>query len=1346
METRKRAAGLEGRARDIAGLLCAESYGGELTRALWLPGVSHINEIFTPDSDEYRALEALIGEDDARLAHEMWNACVNHPYQENPRISRSYRSIRHSAAYIHRVVYILQAFMLACADGFSVERYLDGRAAGDFPHAFPFEHRFVSNAIASSLDRRDERSDAILSRISEMVSVGARRGELNGAIVSGLLKSTRDDAIDIVLGLIRSSDIGDEARLFAAEKMDSGSRQAFVGILKLMMEEELPEYARVAEAFFSCAGIGLIAAGMSDRARMLIESAYKCVTDDDYRAGALGSPNPVDAVVALWSLSWHGIEFAEAAARNILSKDAPRHKKLASLYFTSRLGLDGVQYEIARQCLDDPDIAGDMEMMAWVMSSLGGDGNSPLKFITIGAGARSPYIRFVDHGVVRLTEDERAGYGVSLQGRADAFPPEKESFTFADSVAPGINAEYSRSGVIAVMLNVSPEGLAPSPDASEKDRDDSPCPTLPDVPETLDFPALIGMGLDADGMAGYVRDLYSAMNDALTENISLRYTVSDGFGNESEAALGEGVSILPYEPPSPGERSTLDDYPLAEKWREILGSLDASGAFLFFVSHIGAFSDNARRAELFEAMPGGGPAADFARCVCQIQQPLSGRFGYAGKITELIRAMTAEFPADELYRPLRGFALWALRNRGLFGTCAKSLRRTMYFELMESLIGLMRVISSRASDEIFADFFMIIYAWSRESEEARKYVPARDAARAYSLGLLERDDMIRFVTMIAARSGLMRSFDRFGLSGDYDELRKIAPGFFDDVINPVAQRAADAAKNPGDRETEYRAIAATLRYIPGTRHFADILERSGKEPFDRRVRGDGYLAKMSMPSHLLYRSYPADGEDAGTLREMMAGRNISDQRLLDGAMFAPQWTGIVSGYLGWDGLASAMSFFQAHANDIRTADREAAAARHSSITIHGMDAGAVDAAWFEDIYEALGDERFDMLLEASKNISGSSRHRRFMLLTDALRGRVTPEDAKRGAAEGRSAIHALCLSLIPLNKANLASDSLRRYDLLRKFSRVRRNAAAHLETAVSNLAVGAGYSDAARFVWAMEGEKFRSLEEYMTPRAVGDVEAHIEISASGLPALVVRRDGKSLRGMPGALKKDPYAEELAAAANMARGIRDRAASALERAMERESEFGAEELRMLSANPVIGPIIKHLVFAAVGEDDRVFGFPGELPDAGAFVIAHPFHMYRARVWDDYRHKLSEEGISQPFDQVFRELHMPTDDEIESSVSRKREGGRVRLATSAALMRARGWTADGRAGLRYVFRRENIVSAIASPGNWFAPTDADASIIGGVSFATLEGAPVPIRSVPEVIFSEVMRDVDMMAGVL
>ena len=147
-----------------------------------------------------------------------------------------------------------------------------------------------------------------------------------------------------------------------------------------------------------------------------------------------------------------------------------------------------------------------------------------------------------------------------------------------------------------------------------------------------------------------------------------------------------------------------------------------------------------------------------------------------------------------------------------------------------------------------------------------------------------------------------------------------------------------------------------------------------------------------------------------------------------------------------------------------------------------------------------------------------------------------------------------------------------------------------------------------------------------------------------------------------------------------------------------------------------------------------------------LIAHPFDLYRSGCWHEYQKLLFEKQIRQPFKQVFRELYVKLDEELEKDASMLFSGNQIQPQKTVGALRSRRWVADYDDGLQKIYYKENIVARIYAMADWFSPSDVEAPTLEYVVFADRKsGKPLPIKDIPDILYSEVMRDVDLAVSV-
>jgi len=233
---------------------------------------------------------------------------------------------------------------------------------------------------------------------------------------------------------------------------------------------------------------------------------------------------------------------------------------------------------------------------------------------------------------------------------------------------------------------------------------------------------------------------------------------------------------------------------------------------------------------------------------------------------------------------------------------------------------------------------------------------------------------------------------------------------------------------------------------------------------------------------------------------------------------------------------------------------------------------------------------------------------------------------------------------------------------------------------------------------------------------------------------------------------------------------------LERYYLGRRELSLADLRARAlAHPVVGSVARRLLWSVAepGRPTRVgLWRRGRLADLAndAFTnddarvsLWHPLGAAPddLAVWQDL---LEEEAIVQPWKQLHREVYALTPDEEKTRLYSNRFAGHiVRQHQFAALANARGW----RFRLMGAFDSHNTPT-LALP-TWGLEVDlhvdypdgADGSGDAATSGAGIylhirtdrvvfrragdEGDPLPLDEVPPLVFSEVMRDVDLLVGV-
>jgi len=588
--------------------------------------------------------------------------------------------------------------------------------------------------------------------------------------------------------------------------------------------------------------------------------------------------------------------------------------------------------------------------------------------------------------------------------------------------------------------------------------------------------------------------------------------------------------------------------------------------------------------------------------------------------------------------------------------------------------------------------------------------------------------------------------------------------FAQEIMPKVFERIVDVEEKRGELPTELTAHCLALDRFEGAGHFCNILAALGRESFFRGYEYSSNDTKKGTLSMLLKRCYPAKDDTPQKLREMLKKTDISGKRLAEAVMYAPQWAGFAEEVLNWPGLKCGVWFFHAHINESFTAEKETEAAIYSPISPQQFNDGAFDRHWFFEAYDQLGEERFQILYNAAKYITaGSNQHRRSQLYSDAVLGRMDANELMQEITEKRNQEKLRCYPLIPIAEGD-EQEALRRYEFIQRFLKESKQFGAQrresekkaCQTAMENLAITTGLMDVNRLMWQMESRKIDQIRPLMEPVELEGVSVRLEIDEAGDAGIVIEKNGKPVKTLPKPLAKNETYLELKAAAKELKDLKSRSRESLERAMMECIGFGAEELLNICNNPVLAPMILNLVWT----DGTNNGFlrqtekglallklDGEYVSANTLRVAHPHDLREAGEWAEYMRLLYEKQLIQPFKQVFREYYpMTAEERQEKTISRRYAGHQVQPKRTVALLKGRGWTVDYEEGLQKVFYKENLIVRMFAMADWFSPADIEAPTLETVEFFDRKtGKNVPLEDVPPILFSETMRDIDLVVSV-
>ena len=581
----------------------------------------------------------------------------------------------------------------------------------------------------------------------------------------------------------------------------------------------------------------------------------------------------------------------------------------------------------------------------------------------------------------------------------------------------------------------------------------------------------------------------------------------------------------------------------------------------------------------------------------------------------------------------------------------------------------------------------------------------------------------------------------------------------------------DVELKRGDTPTVFSPAVARISRIEGITRLMQILRALGADTLDRGAYYyySGGTGKKECLSHLLKVCRPLPAETAEDLKNAVKENKVTKERLIEVAMYAPQWLDLAEEVLKMEGLRSGCYYFMAHMNERFDDRKKAMIARYTPLTTEELNNGCFDTNWFFEVYEKLGEKNFALLYKSAKYIADGSKHTRARKYADAATGKVDRDELEKAINDKRNKDLLMSYGLIPMKDRQ---DELHRYEFLQKFlkeskqfgAQRRQSEGMSVQIALKNMATTAGYADDLRLVLAMETELVAQNQRYFDGVSANGYTARVLVDADGKAELCVYKGegGKALKSVPAALKKDETFNEIKDFTAKLKSQYSRCTAMFEHAMEEEEAYSFGELTGLCKNPVTAGILGRLVFIseAAVKGEKAGSFIGTLRELAAaepaidpaalFYVAHPITLFKlgelARFQRLFFEKQKENGTKQPFKQVFREFYPKLEEEKDSADSRLFAGYQIQPKKTVATLKGRRWVADYDEGLQKIYYRQGIVATIYALADWFSPADTESPTLEYVSFYDRKtGRPKKISEIPDILYSEVMRDVDLVVSV-
>ncbi len=613
------------------------------------------------------------------------------------------------------------------------------------------------------------------------------------------------------------------------------------------------------------------------------------------------------------------------------------------------------------------------------------------------------------------------------------------------------------------------------------------------------------------------------------------------------------------------------------------------------------------------------------------------------------------------------------------------------------------------------------------------------------------------------------------------------------LIDRCRERILQIELARGETPTPATRAAREISSLYGISTFVRILSELGKSKFKKeRYSWNQNDSRAATLTSLLAATWPDPGDTpeafAAALTPLRKTGLIDDQRLAQIAFIAPQWLSFIEAEFGWPGFTEGVYWYLAHMSYADTSNLnnetseepesteeesndkpyvspfERLVAERTPLTNEQRSAGAIDVGWFRRTYEQLGAKRWDILASAGKFAATAQQAAKAQLIGDVILGKTSKAKLVTEIKQKKMKHAVRLLGLFPLpTGVKRQPELVARYKVLQEYQRYAKTLSAlskpgalqAFEIGMANLASTAGYPDPLRMTWALEAESLADLRKGPVMAQHDGVKVTLTLNESSQPQLSYTKGDKPLKSLPPATKKNKKVAEILERNTELKRQASRVRQSLETMMCRGDLFSGEELKQLAAHPLIWPLLSRLILIGEGiagypdkNGQALRHFSGKLEPVKKreqLRIAHPYDLLQLGNWPEWQHECFRAERVQPLKQLFRELYVVTKQETtDGAVSRRYAGQQINPKQAMALFGQRGWRTQEE--VEKTFYDLGLNASVDFVGGWGSPLEVEGLTIDTLSFRKRdEFTPLPLASIPPRVFSEVMRDLDLVVSV-
>ncbi|MFO0824313.1 MAG: DUF5724 domain-containing protein [Gemmataceae bacterium] len=611
------------------------------------------------------------------------------------------------------------------------------------------------------------------------------------------------------------------------------------------------------------------------------------------------------------------------------------------------------------------------------------------------------------------------------------------------------------------------------------------------------------------------------------------------------------------------------------------------------------------------------------------------------------------------------------------------------------------------------------------------------------------------------------------------------------AVNEIVARVIEVELNRGETPTAATRAANDIGQLLGREILFKLMAALGKTGFGKTARWGGSESKPAVLTALIQKCMPLPEDTpeafATAAKDAIAAGQFELERIVELGLVNPRWVEHVQAAIKWPGYAEAVYWFMAHTENRWESEFDAEGddtddedekkqkpdslwqtilKARSNLSAEQRQDGLIDVAWFHKAYGEVGSaNRWDTIEAAAKFLGYGQGHKKAARLADVLLGKMKKKDLVHNIRTKflKESVRHLGLLPLPEDPAKRDAELADRYKVLKEYERYARGlsslskepAMQAARLGMENLAVTAGFADPVRLEWAVTAREVADLAKGPVTASAKGVTVSLTLTPDGELEQASSKEGKPLKSLPADAKKNAKIAELLERKKNLTRLASSTKRSLEQAMCSGDHFRAAELKSLMEHPLVGPLLERLVLKTASG----MGYPTKggtalkswdgkttpVKAADGWAIAHPLDLLDAGDWHEWQGECFRTERRQPFKQVFREVYVLTAAEKEDiDKSRRYSGHQVNENQANALFASRGWSTQD--GISKLFRDANLVVGVDFDHGYTTPADAASPAIGQAVFHRRgDWKTLPLADVPKKIFSEVMRDLDLVVSV-